>query len=229
VTLAEIELDVYRRLDYADAPPTSVSNRVRSYINQRHVQIVSADRMRALRYGSMTLNSVADQAEYPLTAATVKRVTRITDTDNEFELAAVTQEWYRQQFPDPPSETGTPGYWVSFGVAAPAQPVTIALAPTPAAVVAYRVEYERTIPPLALPTDVPLLPADFHDLLCLYGRLDEYEYKSDDRWQTLMAQVQDRLSQLRAFVENHNTFKAHAVPLGRPHHSRLGPWFPAGA
>jgi hypothetical protein len=105
----------------------------------------------------------------------------------------------------------------------------IGLCPTPSAVLPYLIEYEHEITPLVAAQDTPLLPEDFHDLLCMYARLDEYEYKSDDRWQTLMAQVQDRLKELRAFVENHDTFKAHAVPDARPSRSRLGPWFPAGA
>ena len=61
------------------------------------------------------------------------------------------------------------------------------------------------------------------------ARLDEYEYKSDDRWQTLMAQVQDRLKDLRAFVENHDTYKLTPYPTRDRIARRARPWFRAGA
>ena len=47
------------------------------------------------------------------------------------------------------------------------------LHPSPVAAEEVLVDFEREIQPLKDPGDVPLLPLDFHDLLCLYARLDE--------------------------------------------------------
>ena len=33
----------------------------------------------------------------------------------------------------------------------------------------YLIEYEHELTPLTAAQDVPLLPEDFHDLLCMYG------------------------------------------------------------
>ena len=88
----------------------------------------------------------------------------------------------------------------------------IALYPTPSAALTYLVDYERAIPTLTTPNDEPLLPADFHDLLAMYARCDEYEFKSDDRWQATRAQVEERKRELKQFVENHDAFRMTAIP-----------------
>lgn len=222
MTLADIELDVFRRLDYADTPPVSVKNRIDSFINQRHRQILSHDRMRPLRHSTYTLPSIANTSNYILPDY-IARVTRVLDRDSDYELPARTVEWYMEHYPDPAAETGTPEFWVQIQVASD-EPGIIALGPTPGGVSQYQIHYEAAIPPLLLPADVPTLPEEFHDLLCSYARLDEYEYKSDTRWEALMMQIQARLKELRAFVDNHDVYKRHAVPDYRPR-----PWNRAGA
>jgi hypothetical protein len=227
VTLAEIELDIFRRLDYADAPPPSVKSRIDSYINQRYAQILSQDRLRSLRRAAQPVTQPANTPTITLVTP-LARVTRVLDQDNDLELVAHTYEWYREHFPDPTTVSGTPYAWAPY-VTVPEGALEVILAPTPGGEMQYIVEGEALLVPLVGPDDVPLLPVDFHDLLCMYGRLDEYEFKSDDRWQTLMAQVQARLRELRAFVENHDVYKRSALPDRRSSRSRLDPWFRAGA
>jgi len=99
--------------------------------------------------------------------------------------------------------------------------------PVPTAPVLYWIDYEREILPLVDPVDEPLLPIDFHDIIALWARLDEYEFKSDDRWMVTKSLVEQRQQELRAWVENHDAYRFHAVPV-EAGTSRLGPFFPAG-
>ena len=320
MTLNEIELDVYRRLDYADTPPPSVKNRIDGFINQRHRQLLASDRMRPLRLATTTLVSVPDRASYGLPYG-CSRVARVMDQTNQYLLGAHTYEWAREADAAPPRVSGTPTHWIPLGyspcamrpfssptlyysapgviaatgidlafvidggvtvsvhLAAPpsngtpqaiptggnvtdiftfaaidpaafritlstdlagtqiisqiaagtttARYYRIGFYPSPAAAITYWVDYEREIPTLVDPSDEPLLPIDFHDIIALWARLDEYEFKSDDRWLVTKSLVEDRQKDLRAWVENHDIFRAHAIPTS-PRHSRLGPYFPAG-
>lgn len=56
----------------------------------------------------------------------------------------------------------------------------IQLWPTPSAAVTYTVDYTREIQDMVQDTDEPMLPPDFHDLLSMGARIDEYE-KTDDK------------------------------------------------
>jgi hypothetical protein len=103
----------------------------------------------------------------------------------------------------------------------------IGLFPVPNAPLTYWIDFEREIPPLTDPTDEPLLPLDFHDIIALLARLDEYEFKSDDRWMVTKTLVEQRTRELRAWVDNHDAYQIDAIPSG-PSTSRLGPFFPAG-
>jgi hypothetical protein len=329
MTLSEIELDVYRRLDYADTPPTSVKSRIDGFINQRHRQLLATDRMRSLRLATTTLTSVAGIPSYGLPYGCA-RISRVVDRANQYLLGTQTYEWVREHNPDPTSVTGTPTHWIPLGftpvavrpvfpptpalwIAAAAAPgaatytlvlvgdlsgsagQTFSLAPTlaspdptvrqpitlpagftptdileftssvalgaavaiydaatggnlisqiskgqttaryyrigfypvPSAAVQYWIDYEREILPLTDPLDEPLLPVDFHDIIALLARMDEYEFKSDDRWMTTRTMVDQRTRELRAWVENHDAYRFHAVPVA-PSTSRLGPQFPAG-
>jgi len=318
VTLSEIELDVYRRLDYADTPPAIVKARIDAFINQRHRQLLASDRMRPLRSATTTLTTTPNVGSYGLPFGCA-RIQRVMDQSNQERLGVQTFDWLRDAQPQPSNITGTPSVWCPVGfcpvaqrpftatalwvssTAAEAGPIDltyvtnaggtvaavinslaaatpvqipgavsvtdviefttrslaagtitladaatggtilsqiapgrttaryyrIALYPTPAAALAYLIDYEHEIPVLVNPLDEPLLPIDFHDLIALWARLDEYEFKSDDRWMVTKTLVEDRQKELRAWVENHDIYRAHAIPSG-PSTSRLGPYFPAG-
>jgi hypothetical protein len=86
------------------------------------------------------------------------------------------------------------------------------LHPTPVAAEELLVDFEREIQDLADPADEPMLPLDFHDLIALLARADEYEFKSDDRWGTTREQAIRRVKELTAWVDNHDIYQMHAVP-----------------
>jgi hypothetical protein len=319
MTLSDIELDIYRRLDYADSPPSSVKARIDGFINQRHRQLLASDRLRSLRSASTTLTTTPNVGSYGLPYGCA-RITRVMDQVNEYRLGARTFDWLREVQPKPSNITGTPEVWCPVGFcpvqqrpftatalwisspSAEAGPIDLtyvtgagqsvavvipallaatpyqipgaasatdliefssrvlavgtitlsdaatlgnvisqiapgtttaryyrfALYPVPAAAQQYLIDYEHEIPVLVNPLDEPLLPIDFHDLIALWARLDEYEFKSDDRWLVTKSLVEDRQKDLRAWVDNHDIYRAHAIPTA-PTTSRLGPFFPAGS
>jgi len=98
---------------------------------------------------------------------------------------------------------------------------------TPASALTYQVDYRRVIQDMAVATDTPLIPDDFHYLISLGARLDEYERMSDKR-ATEQAYLWDSgISKLRHHVLNSPDFLI--VPgLDTAGHSRLGPYFPSG-
>jgi hypothetical protein len=105
---------------------------------------------------------------------------------------------------------------------------TIILFPTPSGAVPYHIDYTRQILDLVNPTDEPLLPQDFHHLLVLAGRADEYERKDDTRSGDAKAELAGGIVMLRHYVENPPGYfivPGEDVTGGR---SNLGPWFPRG-
>jgi hypothetical protein len=99
--------------------------------------------------------------------------------------------------------------------------------PTPAAAVTYYVDYRREILDLVNDTDEPVLPTDFHTLLCAYARMREYEKTDDTRFELAADEFGRGLSRLKYATQ----WTGDELPVaGRGHmvgHSRLGGHYPA--
>ena len=105
--------------------------------------------------------------------------------------------------------------------------LTIQLWPTPSAVVTYNVDYTREIFDMSNSTDEPLLPPDFHYLLSVGARLDEYEKMNDERLPVAQREWDLGISKLRNYVLNSPDYVI--VPGGQPGvaWSTFGPNYPA--
>jgi hypothetical protein len=100
--------------------------------------------------------------------------------------------------------------------------------PTPSGVVTYNVDYTREIYDMANAFDEPLLPPDFHYLLSVGARIDEYEKMDDDRRKLAYGEWQLGISRLRNYLINSPDYVI--VPGGRTQSaSNLGPYYPAGS
>lgn len=218
-----------RRLGYGDSPNADVVQRLTGFINERYRQILTHTTLARLReIQGATVTTVAGTATVTLAPLSpIARVLRVYDAANRILLEPRSLLWYRALAPDPSMESGTPVAWVmvteqTTGVA----PLTLAFWPTPSAAVTYTYDYQAALTDLALTGDIPLLPIDFHDVLVLGARMDEYEAREQlERWAVAAKQYSDRLKQLRAWVHQEST----VAPLGgRPAPSRLGAWYPAG-
>lgn len=102
---------------------------------------------------------------------------------------------------------------------------TIALWPTPDSAYTLQVDYERASMDMVNDADTPLLPEDFHHLLLIGARVNEYERTDDDRLQAARADLEKGIGELRA------TLHTRDVPVpGRTivrRISRINGWSPA--
>ena len=104
----------------------------------------------------------------------------------------------------------------------------ILLWPTPASAVTYTFDGTREMLDLVNDTDEPYLPTDFHDLLSLGGRMDEYEKMDDSRYGTAKRDYQDKFASLQYFI--HGRASERLIPRSTSGHtsiSNLGGFFPA--
>jgi len=105
----------------------------------------------------------------------------------------------------------------------------IQLWPIPSTVWTYNVDYTREIADMVNAGDEPLLPVDFHYLLTIGARVDEYEKMDDDRKAAVMRDWEIGIGRLKNFVINNPDYLI--VPGGGRlmNDSNLGSWYPAGS
>lgn len=99
---------------------------------------------------------------------------------------------------------------------------------TPSGVVTYTMDYTREIRDMVEDTDEPYLPPDFHDLLSIGGRMDEYEKTDDGRFKTAAAEWQLKYNALQYFLQGRAS--SRHIPRGMRGDvgwSDVGPWYPA--
>jgi len=108
--------------------------------------------------------------------------------------------------------------------------VSILLWPTPSSALTMYVDHARALADLQQPTDVPLLPTDFHYLLSVGARFNEYENKGQAQMMALMkADLTAGMTALRDWVENNPDYII--VPGQQPRTTRfsnLGSYYPPG-
>ncbi len=109
--------------------------------------------------------------------------------------------------------------------------LTVVLWPAPSGVWSFYVDYQRDIRDMALPTDMPLTPPDFDDILKMGARFSEYEFKKDFlAARSLQTEMMKRVSELMNWVTNNDDLIL--VPGQQPRGTRfsnLGSWFPSGS
>lgn len=105
----------------------------------------------------------------------------------------------------------------------------IQLWPTPAAAVTFNVDYTREIADMANANDEPLLPPDFHYLLSVGARLDEYEKLNDPRIAIVQNQWDRGIKRLQHYVINSPDYVIVPGGASRPGFSNLGANYPAGS
>lgn len=118
-TRIELLNQLAHRLNKTPPPnmDSSTEARLGSYLNQRHRRLLSMPGMARLRDATITLTSVAEQADYGL--PNISKISRIFETTNERALYEMSMQDYRLIQPLP--MTGTPEAFVWRGRAAVAQ------------------------------------------------------------------------------------------------------------
>jgi hypothetical protein len=99
---------------------------------------------------------------------------------------------------------------------------------TPSGVVTYTMDYTREIRDMVEDTDEPYLPPDFHDLLSIGGRMDEYEKTDDGRFKTAAQEWVLKYQSLQYWLQGRAS--SRHIPRGvngSVGWSDLGAWYPA--
>lgn len=100
------------------------------------------------------------------------------------------------------------------------------LYPTPSGAVTYTCDITRAVGDMSNATDEPLLPVDFHDLLAVGARLDEYEKADDSRRKIAEVEWDEGVKELTSWIVAHPDYSP-SLGGGSPGISRLGAWYPA--
>jgi hypothetical protein len=104
----------------------------------------------------------------------------------------------------------------------------VLLWPTPSEVLTYSFDFTREILDMVQDTDEPYLPTDYHDLLSIGGRVDEYEKMDDSRLSTAKREYKEKYESFQFFI--HGRASERLIPRstsGRTGISDLGGYYPA--
>ena len=100
--------------------------------------------------------------------------------------------------------------------------------PTPSQVLPYVVDGQFKIFDLVQDSDVPMWPESYHDVLCDYGRMKEYERTQDTRLSVASNQYTEGKEKLRQYVEFPDDYNPVAASISNVvRRNNLGGWFPA--
>jgi len=92
----------------------------------------------------------------------------------------------------------------------------VLLWPTPADVLTYTFDFTREILDMVQDTDEPYLPTDYHDLLSIGGRIDEYEKMDDTRLGSAKAEYKQKYESFQYFI--HGRASERLIPRATSEH-----------
>lgn len=114
MTFLQAQQRLARRLNKTDGTLVSATaTRFQERLNERHRELLRQPGMESLRWGNLTVASVASQAGYAFPMQGVARINRLYDTSNRIKLTYKDLAWLRSVDPNP--STGQPEYWVPTG------------------------------------------------------------------------------------------------------------------
>lgn len=123
MNLTTIQKRIYRQCGLADTPATADITRVLDLINKWYRRTLSKPGMDQLRDTTLSLTTVAGQAQYGLPQA-LSRIRDIFDVTNQRRIYGKTLDWLRQVDPGLTATSATVDYWIPLrGWGAVAQPL----------------------------------------------------------------------------------------------------------
>ncbi|MGV1037712.1 MAG: hypothetical protein ACOYD0_11910 [Candidatus Nanopelagicales bacterium] len=123
MTLAELEADIYARLNYSDAPPTRVVTRIRRFINARYRRLLTAQGMTQLRDDTTTFSTIPGVPLVSLPPV-VGRIHRIYEPVEGTKLENRNLEWMRDN--ELSGSVGDPEFYCPVGLRAVIQQPSVA-------------------------------------------------------------------------------------------------------
>lgn len=214
MTFKQIQDDALERLNNNS---NEARIRIRRFINEWNRRLCVEAGLGMLRDAETTLSTVAGTDEYAL-AAGVAKIRGIQDETNGNALAEVSLEWMRQVDPED-DMTGDPLYYAMRSAR------KIKVKPVPSANGTLTLDYEATISDMDDDADAPQVPEEFHYLLVLGARINEYEKNDDGRLRAAQAEMASGIARLKHWVAvRPRTVVSNSSSV---RHSRLGSWYPA--
>lgn len=185
-----------RVMDRLKLSSTDARDRVKNHINERYRAVATSCGMIAVRFGTVTLNTVNGTKTY--SPATLIHPITIAYPGGNRVLTEISQDQMRQLDPDE-NMTGEPFHYVvqKYNV----DTVTLRIWPTPNAAYALTIDGILTGTDLSADGDKPALPEDFHDVL-LFGALGDELMKLEkiNLAESFERKFQTRLGELRYFI-----------------------------
>jgi len=215
VTFRQIIDDAAERLGNAQ-PEARV--RFRRYINEWYHRILSE--VTLPRGATTTLSVVAATEEYTL-ASTIGRVRQIFDNTSGRMLVERPLAWIREQDPQE-TASGTPEVYAYV------TDRIIRLHPSPSANNTLDIDYEAVVTEMDDDADVPIIPEDFHYMLGLGIRINEYEKNDDSRLRMAREEMVHGYNALRYWLASRSANVLNPAYAARSGLSRLGGWYPRG-
>lgn len=213
MTFVELQDEVLDRIGNSEPRARA---RIKRALNEWHQRICAeAGLDYAFGDAKTTLNLIAGTSEYAVPAGLIK-VRAIHDG------TTLLRETSLHQILDAdPAGTsrGTPTHYALRGYR------TLKFHPVPSANATVNLDGQAYPLQMTNDTDTPLLPVQFHYLLALGARANEYE-KVDDSRRFLLARkdLEEGILKLKHYLVTRAVSERAA-----PQTSTLGPWFPAGS
>jgi hypothetical protein len=153
---------------------TTARTRVKAMINERLRSIATSTNLGRVRFGSVSINTVADTNTITTTGL-VKAFTVSIPVENRVLEERTTAQL--REYDTDVSQNALPQFYAVKAVNATT--LTLQLYPEPDAVYAVVIEGVLTGTDLTADGDVPGLPEDFHDILVFGALADEYPHLKD--------------------------------------------------
>jgi hypothetical protein len=175
---------------------TDARSRLKNHINERLRRVATSTNVGRVRFGSVSINTVANVNTITSTGL-VKIVTASIPAENQI-LDERTTDQLRNYDTDV-SQNGVPRFFAVKAVNATT--LTVQLYPEPDAIYAVVLEGILTGTDLSADADVPGLPEDFHDILIFGALADELPHlQRTDEAAYYEDKFEKRLSDLKYFL-----------------------------
>lgn len=195
--------------------------RFRRFLNEWYRRIL-ADTTLSRGTAGTSLAVLAGTADYTL-ASTIGRIKQIYSPTYNHVLEERPLSYLRELDPMD-TVRGIPTYFALV------TDRVIKLAPIPSANDTLKVDHDAAITEMDDDADVPIIPEDFHYLLSLGIRINEYEKNEDSRLRNAQAEMVTGMARLRYWLASRASNvsnPAQSMGIDRPW-SRLGGWYPRG-
>mgnify|MGYP001579744789 CR=1 FL=1 len=141
-------------------------------------------------YPTTAYSSIASQDYVELAIVPeLDDIETVVDTSNDFKLIRKSWSWYRKNYTDPASQTGTPRYYIPRNE-------RMYFAPRPSAVLPYLVDFKKLTRDLKLNGDVVLIPEQFDGWIIQEAKVKWYEMEDPNSIPIVVISERDSVRQI---------------------------------